>query len=121
MKKILVFVIVLLVAVLMTVTVPDKEAHKEAMMKVIAEFVDEEAQNHGFGNSVLSRLGKSAVTKTLETGLDSKLEMDNYILLNMTHVHLNGRDHTLSLGILGHVFTFDKETLREKLQESLDR
>ena len=37
MKKLLVLTIVLAVAILMTLTVPDKKAHKEAMMKAIKE------------------------------------------------------------------------------------
>jgi hypothetical protein len=118
MKKVLVFVIVLLVAVLMTQTVPDKKAHKEAMMKVVKEYVDEEAKNKGFSDNILTRLGKNVLTKTVETALDSKLKVDNYYVLNTTHVHLKGKDQMLSLGVFGHVFTFDKETLRKKLEEA---
>ena len=40
MKKLLVLAIVLLVAVLMALTVPDKEAHKEAMMIRMSSAVD---------------------------------------------------------------------------------
>lgn len=118
MKKVLVFIIVLLVAVLMTQTVPDKKAHKEAMMKVVKEYVDEEAKNKGFSDNILTRLGKNVLTKTVETALDSKLKVDNYYVLNTTHVHLKGKDQMLSLGVFGHVFTFDKETLRKKLEEA---
>ena len=41
MKKLIGVVIILGVAILMTLTVPDKKAHKEAMMKAIKEYVDE--------------------------------------------------------------------------------
>jgi hypothetical protein len=37
MKKLLTLVVILLIAVLMTQTVPEKKAHKEAMMKAIKE------------------------------------------------------------------------------------
>ena len=117
MKKLLVVVIVLLVAVLMTMTVPDKQEHKEAMMKAINEFVEEEAEQR-LGDNVLAKLGKSVVVKTVETALNSKLKVNNYYLFNTTHVRLKGEDQILSVGMFGHVFTFDKKMLREKLEEA---
>ena len=118
MKKLLIVVILLLVAVLMALTVPDKQAHKEAMMKAVDEYVAEEAESR-FGDNVLTNLGKSVAVKTIELALNSKLEVHNYVLLNTTSVHLKGKDQLLSVGMFGHVFTFDKEMLREKLEESL--
>ena len=120
MKKLLALVAVLLVAVLMTQTVPDKQEHKEAMMKAITEFVDEEAEENGFGDNLLTNIGKGVVVKTAELALNTKLRFHNYYLFNTTYVHVKGKDQTLSVGLFGHVFTFDKEMLREKLQEALD-
>ena len=119
MKKLIVFVIVLLIAVLMTMTVPDKQEHKEAMMKAINEFVEEEAEQR-LGDNVLAKLSKGVVVKTIETVLNSKLKVDNYYLFNTTHVRLKGEDQILSLGMFGHVFTFDKKMLREKLEEAMN-
>lgn len=118
MKKLLVIVIILLVAVLMKMTVPDKQAHKEAMMVAVKEFVEEEAENR-FGDNVLSNLGQNVVVKTIELALNSKLKMHDYLVLNTSYVRLKGEEQLLSLGMFGHVFTFDKEMLREKLEESL--
>lgn len=119
MKKYLLIIIVLLVAVLMVLTVPDKAKHKEAMMEAINEYVEEEAVDK-LGDNVLARLGKGVIVKTVETALNSKLKIDNYYLFNKTYVRLNGEDQMLSLGMFGHVFTFDKEMLREKLEEAMN-
>ena len=119
MKKFLLsLIVILLVAVLMTQTVPDKRAHKEAMMKAVKELVDEEAENRGFKDNGLTRIGKSIVNKTIETALGSKLKVDNYYLFNTTHVRMKGENKLLSVGMFGHVFTFDKKMLREALEES---
>lgn len=118
MKKLLVVIVILLVAVLMTQTVPDKEAHKEAMMKAIKEYVDEEAEDKGLGDNILTKLGKNIVNKTIEVALNSKLKVNNYYVLNTTSVRLKGKDQILSLGILGQVITFDKDMIREKLEEA---
>ena len=119
MKKLLIGAIVLLIAVVMIKTVPDKKAHKEAMMEAVKGFVDDQAEERGLGDNVLTNLGKGIVNKTIEVALNSKLEVDNFLLFNTTYVELGDKRKTLSLGIFGHVFTFDKEMLRDALEESL--
>ncbi|MBR3003848.1 MAG: hypothetical protein IKH67_02115, partial [Lachnospiraceae bacterium] len=37
--------------------VPDKAAHKAAMMEAVKAYVDEEAENRGFGDNALTKLG----------------------------------------------------------------
>jgi hypothetical protein len=118
MKKLLTLVIILLIAVLMTQTVPDKKAHKEAMMKAIKEYVDEKAEEKGFGNNVLTKIGKAVVNTGIEVALNTKLKVHNYYLLNTTTVHMDGKDQLLSVGLLGQVITFDKEMLKERLEKA---
>ena len=118
MKKLLSVFIVLLLAVLMIQTRPEKQKHKEAMMKAIEEYVDEESKDR-LGDNVLAKIGRGVVVKTVETALNSKLRENNYYLFNTTSVHLQGKDNTLSVGLFGMVFTFDKEMIRDKLEESL--
>ena len=81
MKKLIIVLILLLVAVLMTLTRPDKEQHKEAMMKAIEEYVDEESKDR-LGDNVLAKIGRGVVVKTVETALNSKLRENNYYLFN---------------------------------------
>ena len=118
MKKLIIVLIVLLVAVLMIETRPAKEKHKEAMMKAIEEYVDEESKDR-LGDHVLAKISRGVVVKTAETALNSKLKENNYFLFNTTSVRLSGKDNILSLGLFGMVFTFDKEMIRDKLDEAL--
>ena len=118
MKKLLTIVIILLIAVLMTQTVPDKKAHKEAMMKAIKEYVDEKAEEKGFGANVLTNIGKNVVNKGIEVLLNAKLKVHNYYFWNTTTVHLDGKDQLLSVGVLGQVLTFDKDMLKERIEKA---
>ena len=118
MKKLLVVLILLMVAVIMILTRPDKEQHKEAMLKAIEEYVDEEAKDR-LGDNVLAKISREVVVKTAETALNSKLNEHNYFIFNTTTVRLKGQDNTLSLGLFGMVITFDKEMIREKLEDAL--
>ena len=118
MKKFLVFLtIVALLVAAMAMTRPDKKAHKEAMMKAVKEYVDDEARERGFGDNGLTRLGKNAVVQAVELALNYKLQLDDYYVVTVTHAELKGEDRILSVGVLGHVFTFDKEMLREQLEK----
>lgn len=119
MKKLLALVAVLLVAVIMIETVPDKEAHKQAMINAVAGYVEEEVDERGFGDNILGKISKGVINKTVEAALNMKLRVNNYYLWNTTHVRLQGKDQLLSVGLLGHVFTFDKKMLREKLEEAM--
>lgn len=116
MKKYLIGAILLIVVIAMAKTVPDKKAHKKAMMEAVKAYVDEEAENKGFGDNVLTDLGKGIVNKTIEVALNSKLEVNNYLIFNTTSVELDDESKTLSLGMFNHVFTFDKEMLRDALE-----
>lgn len=118
MKKLLTLIVILLIAVLMTQTVPAKKAHKEAMMKAIKEYVDEKAEEEGFGNNVLTSIGKVVVNKGIEIALNTKLRVHNYYLFNTTSVRMDGKDQLLSVGILGQVLTFDKDMLKERLEKA---
>ncbi len=88
-------------------------------MEAVNEFVEEETVDK-LGDNILAKLGKGVVVKTVETALNSKLKVDNYYLFNTTHVRLKGEDQILSVGMFGHVFTFDKQMLRDKLNEALN-
>lgn len=118
MKKLIGLVIVVVIAFVMAMTVPDKKAHKSAMMKAVKEYVDEEAANRGFADNGLTRVGKNLVVKTIEEVLSNKLRVTNYFLFNTTHIEMKEKDKLLSVGVFGHVFTFDKEMLRDALEGS---
>ena len=118
MNKILTLVIVLLVAILMVLTKPSRKAHKEAMMAAVKEYVAEEVEGK-FGKNVLTSIGKGFVTKTVEVALSTKLKEHDYLLLNTTYIKMDGKEKLLSVGMFGHVFTFDKDMLRENLEEAM--
>lgn len=118
MKKVLALIVVAAIAVFMTQTVPDKKAHKEAMMKAVREYVDEEATERGLADNGVTRAGKKLVSKAIEGVLGAKLKVNDYYLFNTTSVKLGDESKTLSVGMFGKVFTFDKEMLRDALEEA---
>lgn len=117
MKKLLVLILIVALAIFMVLTCPDKKAHKKAMMKAVTEYIDEESDERGFGKNILTDIGKSVVRSAASAAIDMKLKVDNYYLFNTTHINMNGEKKLLSVGLLGKVITFDKEMLREALEK----
>ena len=117
MKKLLVLILIVALAIFMVLTCPDKKAHKKAMMKAVTEYIDEESDERGFGKNILTDIGKGVVRSAASAAIDMKLKVDNYYLFNTTHINMNGEKKLLSVGILGKVITFDKEMLREALEK----
>ena len=87
-------------------------------MEAVKEFVSDEADSLGLGDNILTDMGKGIVNKTIEKALNMKLEMHDYLIFNTTYVKLKGEEQMLSLGLFGHVFTFDAEMLHQKLEEA---
>lgn len=118
MKKLLSLIVLLLVAILMVLTRPTLEEHKAAMLDVIGDFAEEETRQ-SLGINLFGRVGRDVMSKTIGLLLDTQLKEHNYYLFNTTSIEYQDKDQLLSVGIFGHVFTFDKEMLREKLPPEL--
>ena len=118
MKKLLSIIIILLIGIIMVLTRPSKEEHREAMLKVVKEYVDEET-SRAIGINLFGRVGSDILVRTMGVLLDTQLKENNYYFFNTTSVYFKGKEQMLSVGLFGHVFTFDKEMLREKLDPAL--
>jgi uncharacterized membrane protein YukC len=88
------------------------------MMKAVKEYVDEEAEERGIGDNGITRFGKNVVNKAIEGTLGTMLKVNNYYLFNTTHVKFKGKDQLLSIGMFGQVITFNKEMLREAIENA---
>ncbi len=117
MKKLLVLILIVALAIFMVLTCPDKKAHKKAMMKAVTEYIDEESDERGFGKNILTDIGKGVVRSAASAAIDMKLKVDNYYLFNTTHINMKGEKKLLSVGLFGKVITFDKEMLREAIEK----
>lgn len=99
-------------------TCPDKAAHKEAIMSVINEKINEsvgkETTEGGEGIAVLaSSLGSGIVGYVL----DNRLSVKNHFVFSTGEIkHFDGETERLSVGVFGHVFTFSKEDLDKALE-----
>ncbi len=112
MKKLLVAIIILLTAILMTQTVPSKKEHIKVIMENVKEYVSKETESI-LGDNILSDLGKVLASNSIKLTLDSKLKVHDCYLFNYTTMYFDDKEQLLSVGLLGHIFTIDKDEIRE--------
>ena len=128
MKKLTIKLTLVIVAVgaliLLALTCPDKDAHKEAMKTTINKafehkmsdtFTDEESKNDIFQG--ITMLGSMLVNNIADSMLDTKMEVKNYIFFSIGAINHDGKSQTISFGILNNVYTCSEEDLKPYLDK----
>ena len=110
--------LVALVAV-MIVTCPKTEQHKEVLSTVITATVNDAVNDNDnitgntFIDNAFRTVSNAFAGKVIETAVDNLVTVDNYVVCSLGKVHYDGKDHIVSLGIFGHIFTVDEDDLQE--------
>lgn len=114
MKKLFIaLVCILALGGIAVMTCPDRQAHKDAIMSVINEEINESVSSEEAGVAMLvSAFGSRLVGYFF----DNMLTVKNHFVYSVGVVqNLNGETKTVSLGVFGHVFTFDREDISNAL------
>ena len=117
MKKITVFLLTLIfIGGVCVVTCPDKQAHQDAIMNVVNSKLSEQADEQlgdGFGF-----LGASIGSSIVNWIINNRLEVKNCFAFSLGQVEdEDGKMQTVSVGVLGHVFTTSKEEFSKTFDE----
>ena len=122
MKKFIVFLMVILgIAGVAVITCPDKQAHKDAIMNVINEKI-----NESLGTTSEEADGFALFASSLGSGIasyliENRLVYKNHFVYSTSEItKLDGETSRLSVGVFGHVFTFKKEDLDKVLEDTTD-
>ena len=110
---------ILLIA-LFSSTCPNKKKHTEAIKSEITSVIDKIQENND--KQDLFSMGFDLIAKTVtsnlvNTILDQSLQIKSYILFNKGVITFNGEEHTVSYGLLGHVFTVGDEDILKALDK----
>ena len=121
MKKALIAIIaVLIVGAAAVVTCPDKQAHKDAIMAVVNEKINEELKTDDADLQGLSALFGSLGSGIASEIVENRLVVKNHFLWSTGAVQdLNGEYNQISIGVFGHIFTFNKEDLDKAIDNAI--
>ena len=119
MKKFFITLAVLLVVLagVGVMTCPDKQAHKEAIMSVINEKINESVSKDSTeGDEGIALFASSLGSGIVGYVLDNRLTVKNHFVFSTGELNkLDGTSERLSVGVFGHVFTFSKDDLDKAL------
>ena len=119
MKKFFITIAILLVVLagVGVVTCPNKQAHKDAIMSVINEKINESvSKDSSEGDEGIALFASSLGSGIVGYVLDNRLTVKNYFVFSTGELNkLDGTSERLSVGVFGHVFTFSKEDLDKAL------
>jgi hypothetical protein len=103
MKKIFVFILVLLfIAIAMVITCPEKVAHKTKVSEKLSEIFDKELKSDVVNTDepIYAVIRSDIVSKFIS----QNLEVESYYVCSIGKMTLDGQTHPVSLGLFNHVF-----------------
>lgn len=115
--KIILGLIVLLFLVF-AITNPGSDAHKEKVKTEAAKAIDkatETSDNNFFTQSIRS-IAKMMAGSAIDEVMNQLFEYHNYIVCSKGTVEFNGKQHTVSFGILGSVYTMNADDMVKALE-----
>ena len=115
--KIILGLIVLLFLVF-AITNPGPDAHKEKVKTEAAKAIDkatETSDNNFFTQSIRS-IAKMMAGSAIDEMMNQLFEYHNYIVCSKGTVEFNGKQHTVSFGILGSVYTMNADDMVKALE-----
>lgn len=107
----------------MVLTCPDRQDHEEAIQEVTKNWVSNKVQEKvapilgidGIGGTVgdiIGRIVSEFTDKGTEFAISQYLDVKNYVVCSVGTIDVgDNKDKMVSLGIFGHVFTFDEDDL----------
>ena len=117
-KWLVALLIVLVVLGVLVVTVPDRETHRQAIVGSSREWVNDKVEQRDMGD-ILGEVVKWVTGKGADLTIDQLLQVDNHFVYSTGKLMVGDEPKTISLGILGHVFTFSKDDLERYLQQAM--
>lgn len=110
--------IILILLGVLVVTCPNRETHRQAIMGSTRTWVSDKVEERGMGD-IFGELVKWVSGKGADIAIDQMLIVDNHFIYSTGKFVVGDEPKTVSLGILGHVFTFGKEDIDKVIRQAM--
>lgn len=110
--------LIILLFLVFAITNPGLDAHKEKVKTEAAKAIDkatETSDNNFFTQSIRS-IAKMMAGSAIDEVMNQLFEYHNYIVCSKGTVEFNGKQHTVSFGILGSVYTMNADDMVKALE-----
>ena len=119
-KAIISLLVIIALACVAIVSCPDKQDHKDAIMAVVNEKINEELKTDDADLQGLSALFGSLGSGIASGIVENRLVVKNHFLWSTGEIqNLDGEYNQISVGVFGHIFTFNKEDMDKAIDNAL--
>lgn len=122
-KKSLVVIIIVgvlvVIALALVATRPDREAHREAIMNVVSKVVNSEMDNSQM-DETLAAIGTMVAVSAADEYLNSNLMIIDHTFYNIGLVNYKGEFRTVSIGVMNHVFTISEDDAKKWINQLMN-
>lgn len=115
--KLIIGLIVFILAVF-AVSNPGADAHKEKVRTEVGKAIEKatSTSDNNFFSQALRSVAKMMAGSVMDEAMNQLFEYHNYIVCSKGTVEFNGKQHTVSFGILGTVYTMNADDMVKALE-----
>ena len=115
--KLIIGLIVFIIAVF-AVSNPGADAHKEKVRTEVGKAIEKatSTSDNNFFSQALRSVAKMMAGSVMDEAMNQLFEYPNYIVCSKGTVEFNGKQHTVSFGILGTVYTMNADDMVKALE-----
>lgn len=112
--------LIIFILALFAITNPSADAHKEKVRTEASKAVEKAvgSTDNNFFSQALRSVAKMMAGSMMDEAMNQLFEYHNYIVCSTGSVEFNGKQHTVSFGILGNVYTMNADDMVKALEEA---
>jgi len=116
----LVIGLIIFILAIFAVTNPSADAHKEKVRTEASKAVEKAigSTDNNFFSQALRSVAKMMAGSVMDEAMNQLFEYHNYIVCSTGSVEFNGKQHTVSFGILGNVYTMNADDMVKALESA---
>ena len=112
--------LIIFILAIFAITNPSADAHKEKVRTEASKAVEKAvgSSDNNFFSQALRSVAKMMAGSVMDEAMNQLFEYHNYIVCSTGSVEFNGKQHTVSFGILGNVYTMNADDMVKALESA---
>ena len=112
--------LIIFIFAIFAVTNPSEEEHKEKVRTEVSKAIEKAVNttDNNFFTQALRSAAKMMADNVMGEAMNQLFEYHNYIVCSKGSVEFNGKQHTISFGILGKVYTMNADDMVKALENT---
>ena len=112
--------LIIFILAIFAITNPSADAHKEKVRTEASKAIEKAvgSTDNNFFSQALRSVAKMMAGSVMDEAMNQLFEYHNYIVCSTGSVEFNGKQHTVSFGILGNVYTMNADDMVKALESA---